>query len=129
MKRILYFTDAIGWKGGVNKKGTWVDEDDKILDNPASYLNLHFTEANYDPDTSEFEYYIFNYNKYNKKAGKAYQTVCPKIVKNTPKGRKDLESYIQYMKANKFIVEHDEENTNGATKEAIVTVSGTQTQF
>jgi|TARA_R110000751_G_scaffold13259_3_gene44648 hypothetical protein len=129
LKRILYFTDALGWKGGVNKKGAWVDEEDKLIEDISGYLNLNHTKANYDVTTSTFDYYIFTYNKLNKKANKGYPTVCPKIVKNTPAGRKDLESYIQYMKANKFIVEHDSEDTKEGVSTASTTVSGTQTQF
>ena len=113
LKRILYFTDAIGWAGGVNTKGNWVDEDDKIVDDIAGLLNLHYTSANYgivDSDT-EHKYYIFTYKKWNEKAGKAYTNVCPKIVLNDERGRNDLDSYIKYMKANKFIVEHDDTKT------------------
>ena len=128
LKRILYFTDAIGWKGGVNTKGAWVDEDDKMLEDVAGYLNLHHTMANYDED-SDLDYYIFTYNRWNKNANKAYPTVCPKIVKNNPAGRKDLESYIQYMKANKFIVEHVDGSSEGTTSTASTTVGGTQTSF
>ena len=110
LKRILYFTDAIGWTGGVNTNGNWVDEDDKDVEDIASLLNSKFTQANYGvtSSNSEHKYYIFTYKKWNEKAGKAYTTVCPKIVANDNHGRKDLESYIQYMKANKFIVEHDD---------------------
>ena len=110
LKRILYFTDAIGWTGGVNTKGEWVDGDNKPVKDIAGLLNSKFTAANYGLDDSEadYKYYIFTYKKWNEKAGKAYTTVCPKIVTNDNHGRKDLESYIQYMKANKFIVEHDD---------------------
>jgi hypothetical protein len=128
LKRILYFTDAIGWKGGVNTKGAWVDDKDQILEDVVGFLNLNYTTANYGED-SDLDYYIFSYNRWNKNANKAYPTVCPKIVKNTPAGRKDLESYIQYMKANKFIVEHDENSTEGVKDTASTTVSGTQTSF
>jgi len=109
LKRILYFTDAIGWNGGVNTKGEWVDEDDNPVEDIAALFNT-FTAANYGVNDSEADhkYYIFTYKKWNEKAKKAYTTVCPKIVKNDNHGHKDLESYIQYMKANKFIVEHDD---------------------
>ena len=110
LKRILYFTDAIGWTGGVNTNGDWVDEDDNAVEDIAGLLNSKFTAANYGVSNSDTDhkYYIFTYKKWNEKAGKAYTTVCPKIVKNDNHGHKDLESYIQYMKANKFIVEHDD---------------------
>ena len=113
LKRILYFTDAIGWTGGVNTKGHWVDGEDKPVEDIAGLFNSKYTAKNYgldDGDDSEADhkYYIFTYKKWNEKAGRAYTTVCPKIVKNNDFGRKDLESYIQYMKANKFIVEHDD---------------------
>ena len=71
-------------------------------------------------------HYIFPYQKSHKKAGKAYPPVCPQIVKNDERSRKDLESYVQYMKANKFIVEHDETNPMPA---APSTTSGTATTF
>ena len=110
LKRILYFTDAIGWMGGVNTKGEWVNESNEAVKDIAGFLNTEFTAKNYGVSDSETEhkYYIFTYKKWNEKAGKAYTTVCPKIVKNTDFGQKDLESYVQYMKANKFIVEHDD---------------------
>ena len=54
------------------------------------------------------KYYIYVYKKYNEKAGQAYTTVCPKVVTNDSKAQADLESYVDWMKANKYIVEHDE---------------------
>tara|TARA_Y100001963_G_scaffold139274_1_gene204914 strand:- start:723 stop:1370 length:648 start_codon:yes stop_codon:yes gene_type:complete len=113
LKRILYFTDAIGYAGGVNTKGKWVDENDKTVDDIAGLLNSKFTAVNYgldDDDDSEAEhkYYIFTYKKLNENVNKAYTTVCPKIVQNNEKGRNDLESYVQWMKANKYIVEHND---------------------
>ena len=99
-----------------------------MLEDVAPYLNLNFTTANYDED-SDLDYYIFTYNRWNKNTNKAYPTVCPKIVKNTTAGRRDLESYIQYMKANKFIVEYDENSEEGEKSTVSTTVSGTQTQF
>jgi|GEM_PF-1156802 hypothetical protein len=109
LKRILYFTDAIGWDGGVNTDGLWVDGNDKLVEDIAGLLNHDFTKANYGVSQSDTEhkYYIFTYKKWNEKAGKAYTQVCPKIVKNNDRGRSDLEDYITYMKANRFIVEHD----------------------
>lgn len=128
LKRILYFTDAIGWTGGVNTKGKWVDDNDESVEDIAGLLNSKYSEANYGltKNDAAHKYYIFAYKKYNKKAGKAYTTVCPKIVKNDERSRKDLESYVQYMKANKFIVEHDETNLVSA---APTTTSGTATTF
>ena len=110
LKRILYLTDALGWSGGVNTHGHWVDEDDKPVEDIASLFNSKFTTANYgltDAKT-DYKYYIYTYKKWNEKAGKAYTTVCPKIVLNNPHGCNDLESYVKYMKANKFIVEHED---------------------
>jgi hypothetical protein len=128
LKRILYFTSALGWTGGVNTMGKWVDENDESVKDIASLLNSHYTIANYgvNSKSSDNKYYIFTYKKWNKKAGKAYTTVCPKIVKNDERSRKDLESYVQYMKANKFIVEHDD--TNPITTEA-TTTSGSAVTF
>ena len=48
------------------------------------------------------------------------------LIQSIIKSRKDLESYVQYMKANKFIVEHDETNPMPA---APATTSGTATTF
>ena len=124
LKRILYFTSALGWTGGVNTMGKWVDEAVKDI---AGLLNYKYAIANYgiDSNDSDNKYYIFTYKKWNKKAGKAYTTVCPKIVQNDERSRKDLESYVQYMKANKFIVEHDD--TNPIAVEATTTGSSAVT--
>ena len=111
LKRIVYLCDALGWKGGVNKEGEWVDENDKKIDDIAGYLNLNFTAANYGlkgDDVDHEKYYIFVYKKLNKKDNKAYTTVCPKIAQNEDKSKADLESYVDWMKANKYIVEHNE---------------------
>ena len=51
--------------------------------------------------------HIRDYYKYNEKAGKSYPTVCSKIAKNTPADKADLESYVDWMKVNKYIIEHD----------------------
>ena len=99
-----------------------------MLEDVANYLNVNHTMANYNED-SDLDYYIFTYNRWNKNANKAYPTVCPKIVKNNAAGRKDLESYIQYMKANKFIVEHVDESSEGAISTVNATVDGAQTSF
>ena len=82
----------------------------------AALLNSKFTAVNYglddddddDDSDDDHKYYIFTYKKYNENTKKAYTTVCPKIVQNNSQGRNDLESYVQWMKANKFIVEHDD---------------------
>ena len=118
LKRILYFVDAIGWQGGVNTEGVWVDEDDKEVKDIAGFLNLNYASNNYGVTKSDddLKYFIFTYKKYNEKAKKAYMTVCPKIVRNEDKAKADLESYVGWMKANKYIVEHEEgqESTSAA---------------
>ena len=132
LKKILYLTAALGWDGGVNTKGEWVDGDDKVLkDDVALTLNTHFTQANYGIDNHDTPYYIFVYSKWDDKAKRAYPTVCPKIVKNNDKGRADLESYINFMKAKKYIVEHDanEKVVNGVPSRSTTTSGGTQTSF
>lgn len=139
LKRVLYLISAIGWDGGVNTEGEWVDKDDKPLvdeDNEpvniADFLNTNFTAANYGASNFETPYYIFVYRRYSEKDSRAFQTVCPKIVPNDSKNRKDLESYIKYMKANKFIVEHEEKKQvqNGEiTASSPATVGGSQTTF
>ena len=133
LKRILYLTDAIGWNGGVNAKGEWVDEDDKVLEDAvALLLNAKYTQANYGASNFDTPLYIYVYKKWSKEKQKAYTTVVPKIVQNNEQGRSDLESYITYMKANKYIVEHDdsEQVRNGAMPSGSpTTTSGTQTSF
>lgn len=118
LKKIVYLCDALDWNGGVNKDGNWVDDNDKEIKDIASYINLHFTANNYgtvkNDDEDDHKYYIFTWNKYNEKAGKSYPTVCSKIAKNTNAEKADLVSYVDWMKANKYIVEHDN------TKEPVV---------
>ena len=139
LKRVLYLTTALGWDGGVNTQGEWVDKDDKPLvddDNEpvniADFLNANFTAANYGVSNFDTPYYIFVYRRFSEKDGRAFQTVCPKIVPNDSKNQKDLESYIKYMKANKFIVEHEDTSQvkNGEiTASSPATVGGAQTTF
>tara|TARA_Y100000004_G_C8811408_1_gene367838 strand:- start:91 stop:732 length:642 start_codon:yes stop_codon:yes gene_type:complete len=110
LKRVLYLCDALGFSGGVDKEGNWVDADDKKIDDIAGYLNLNYADTSYNPekDKGEEKYYIFVYKKFVEKSNKAYTTVCPKIVKNETGEKLDLQSYVEWMKNNKFIVEHDE---------------------
>ena len=119
LKRILYFVDALGWSGGVNTKGEWVDEEDKAIEDIAAYLNLNFTSANYgmNPLEDDHKYFIYVYKKYNEKSKKAFTTVLPKIVTSDAKSQADLESYVGWMKTNKYLVEHDESSnvSNGVT--------------
>jgi hypothetical protein len=132
LKKILYLTDALGWDGGINTKGEWVDGDDNVLeDDVALTLNAHFTQANYGIDNHDTPYYIFVYSKWDDKAKRAYPTVCPKVVKNDEKGRTDLESYINFMKAKKYIVEHDvnEKVVNSVSPRSTTASGGTQTSF
>ena len=113
LKKVLYFVDALGWNGGVNTKGEWVDENDKAIEDIAAYLNLNFTSANYgmNPLDDDHKYFIYVYKKYNEKAKKAYTTVLPKI--GTNESKEDLESYVGWMKTNKYLVEHIEGNFEG----------------
>ena len=133
LKRILYFTDAIGWQGGVNTAGEWVDENDKDVEDIAALLNAKFTEPNYgkndddeedEDDDIDYKYYIFTYRRYDPKTKRAYTTVVPKIVQNDSAGRSDLEDYIKYMKANKFIVEHDDTKDTVSNGDMTSTTTG-----
>ena len=110
LKRIIHFTTALGWRGGVDKQGNWVDEEDKAIDDIAGFLNVKYTQANYGTEGDfNHPYLIYVYKKWNDKANKAYTTVLPKISHANAAGRKDLESYVAWMKTNGYLKEHTEE--------------------
>ena len=126
LKHINYLSGALLWDGGVDVQGNWVTADDEPIDDIQSYLTKNYAQ-DFDKDKTK-SIYCFVYDKWSVKAKRSYQTVCPKMVVNTPDNQRDLHSYIDYMKANGYIKEHDANQpqqakviTNGVTANANTT--------
>lgn len=112
LKRIYYLFDAIGCTGGPDKEGKWVDEDDKPIENISNYLNKYLTPNAL--NGNDTPYYIYVY-KERGKDGKNYTRVATKIVKNESRQRKDLESWIAFMKGKGYLKEVTETSNTSAT--------------
>lgn len=111
LRRIYYLLDALGFEGGPDKTGKWVDKDGKEISDLVKSLNKNHTPSNMLTDTAK-PYYCFVYKEWNPKEMKAFTRVCPKIVKNIDKEKEDLKSYVSYMKGKGYIKEHVEGNDN-----------------
>ena len=110
LRRIYYLLDAVGFEGGPNKSGEWVDGKGEAIDDVVAHLNKNHTPANMLTDTT-LPYYCYVYKEWSPKEMKAYTRVCPKIVKNEDKDKEDLKSYVSYMKSKGYIKEHIEGET------------------
>jgi len=75
---------------------------------------------------SEHSYLAYLYKEQGRKdPSKTYTTVFPKLVPNTPAGRKDLEGYINFMKSKNLIKEVQD---GVATNNVITPNNGQMTQ-
>lgn len=105
-KKIFRFLDALGEEGGIDKKGNWVDKDDKSIENFGDYLT-----AKYSGGTASYPYLVYIYKK-RAKDGNIYNNVYPAMFKNTEEGRKDLDGFIKFLKTNGVLVEANEAETS-----------------
>ena len=105
LRKITYFCDAIGWQGGVNQNGEWVDDKEEPISDIAAYLNEHFATED------DMVIYIF---KERGKDGKVYTRVHNRFIKHNEENKKDLQSFIDWMKSNGYHKEVDPSETNGA---------------
>lgn len=124
LKRVYWLADAVGFQGGPDKDGNWVDDEGEEIDDIASYLSNHHA-AN--PLQPSFDYYAYVYKKQPGKDGKSYTEVYPRLVPNTDNGRKELEGYIGFLKSKNLIKEFDGEVPKNGT--APTANAGTPTQF
>ena len=102
LKRLYWLFDTIGFDGGPDVQGNMVDGNGESID-LVSYLNSNHITSPVDP---EHGYLAYLYKEQARKdPSKTYTTVFPKLVENSPAGRKDLEGYINFMKSKNLIKE------------------------
>jgi hypothetical protein len=109
LKRMTYAFDALGFQGGVNQKGEWVDADE----NPISDIAAYLTDAYCHPDTVKEEYVIYVYKELAKN-GKVYTRVHTRFLAMGAGAEEELVSYTDYLKSKGYLKEADENQTNGA---------------
>tara|TARA_R100000655_G_scaffold100503_1_gene144961 strand:- start:2487 stop:3122 length:636 start_codon:yes stop_codon:yes gene_type:complete len=107
LKRLYWFFDAIGFQGGINAEGAWEDEKGQPIEDIADVLSKYSSES--------YNYLTYIYKEADKKnPSKHWTRVHNKIVVNNPNGRKELESYITFMKNKNFLREVDPTAVNGS---------------
>jgi len=109
LKRITYALDALGFQGGVNQKGEWVDEDEKPISDIAAFL----TETYAHPEVAKEEYVIYVYKELAKN-GKVYTRVHTRFLAEAEGAEAELKSYTDFLKSKGYLKEADENQTNGA---------------
>ena len=100
LKRITYMCEALGWDGGVNQYGQWVDGDEKPIDDIAGYLTEQFGQGEEAP--LNYVCYVF---REAGKDGKVYTRIHNKFMQNKPGNKEQLTSYIDWLRKNKYIRE------------------------
>lgn len=103
LKRLYWFFDTIGFEGGPNVQGEMVDENGESID-LVNHLESNFITSSLNDPRNNFLAYLYK-EQGRKDPSKTYTTVFPKLVENTPSGRKDLEGYINFMKSKNLIKE------------------------
>ena len=122
LKRLYWLFDTIGFEGGPDVQGNMVDENSNSID-LVNHLDTNFCTNPLDPEHS---YLAYLYKEQARKdPSKTYTTVFPKLVPNTPAGRKDLEGYINFMKSKNLIKEVQD---GVATNNVITPNNGQMTQ-
>ena len=122
LKRLYWLFDAVGFEGGPDVQGNMVDENGESID-LVNHLDTNFCTNPLEPK-HDFLAYLYK-EQGRKDPSKVYTTVFPKLVHNTPAGRKDLEGYINFMKSKNLIKEVQE---GVATNNVITPNNGQMTQ-
>ena len=112
LRKITYLTTALGWDGGVNHQGQWVNN----LEEPISDIATYLTEQFAVPVAPNKDYIIYVYRELAKN-GKAYTRVHNRVMKKANGATEELDSYITYLKSKGYIKEATAEQSMGATKE------------
>lgn len=114
MKKMYNLFDAIGFKGGLDLKGKFVDEEGQEISDIGAYLSAKYASTIHD---ALFPYVAFIYKRANK-AGHKYDfsyTVYPKLFVNSANGKKDLAGLVKFLRSKSVIKEY-----NGATPQGDV---------
>ena len=105
LNRLYHFFDVLDIKAGINAKGDWETEDGTPIDNIADYLNENHAEGiDSNPTTFPYLAYVFK-EKPKQPGGKVFTRVHHKINVNTPKGRKQIEDDMNWMRQKGFLKE------------------------
>ena len=105
LKRITYMCDSLGWDGGIDATGVWMTEDEQKIDDIGAFLTDNF--GNESP-SNDFVIYVY---KEQGKNGKAYTRVHHRFMTNTEHNKKDLTSYIKFVKDKGYLKEVDPDAT------------------
>ena len=105
LKRLYWLFDVVGFQGGPDVQGNWVDADGGAIDNLVLYLEQNHAG---NPMVPRFDAYGYVYKEPGRKdPSKAYTTVYPRLVKNETKAREELQSYVEFLKGKNLIKEAD----------------------
>tara|TARA_R100000808_G_C2155173_1_gene166992 strand:+ start:4657 stop:5274 length:618 start_codon:yes stop_codon:yes gene_type:complete len=113
LKRIYYLFDAIGFQGGLNLKGQFVDEKENIIPDIAGYLNDNFAPNPIEDPSMSLVGYLYKEAPRKNGDGKVYSRIHNFLQPNTAKGLEVLKDRIQFLKSKNFIKEADETTING----------------
>jgi hypothetical protein len=126
LKRLYWLFDVVGFQGGPDVQGNWVDVDGNPIEDLALHLDKDYTT---NPMVPRFDAYGYVYKEPGRKdPSKAYTTVYPRLVANNDKGRAELESYIAFLKGKNLIKEADYNALpkNGSTPQAEASTEATR---
>ena len=105
LNRLYHFFDVLDIKAGINAKGDWETEDGTPIESIADYLNENHAEGiDSNPTTFPYLAYVFK-EKPKQPGGKVFTRVHHKINVNTPKGRKQIEDDMNWMRQKGFLKE------------------------
>ena len=92
----------------INVKGEWEDENGNAIPDIAGYLNSNHC-SNFMPGTDPvLDYVAYIYKTANKKTGSVFNAMLPKLYPNGDNGKKEMASYVKWMKNNNYLNEVEE---------------------
>jgi hypothetical protein len=127
LKRIYYLFDAIGFEGGINLKGQFVDDKEVVIPNIADYLNDNFAPNPIEDPKMLLIGYLYKEAPRKGGDGKLYTRIHNYLQPNTAKGLEQLKDRIQFLKSKNFIKEASEDTMNGVLS-ANVEIEGIVTE-
>tara|TARA_R110002020_G_scaffold11657_7_gene43595 strand:- start:3693 stop:4346 length:654 start_codon:yes stop_codon:yes gene_type:complete len=111
LKKVHSMADAIGFGGGFNTNGDWVNTVDEPLDDIATFLNNNYTD-NSGSEIYPYTIYVYKTKVMDKQSNeeKVWTKVVERMAKSDDqKQMKTLQSYVKWAKDNDVIKEHVEE--------------------
>jgi hypothetical protein len=123
VRKINNMCDALGWGGGVNQHGKWVDENEELITDISTYLRGKFAQPNGDVDR-KYLVYVF---KEDAKDGKTYTRVHHRFFANIAGAEGKLTEHVDYMKKNGWIKEST--GISGGAMQAVVVDDAVATEL